>query len=130
MYDPILGKNENRRKKAKELGNLEKGDGVKYKGRGFVQITGKTNYIKFSNELSIDFVTNPELTLQWENSFKIMLIGMYKGLFTGEKLTDYIFLDSSKKDYYNARKIINGLNEAETIKKYAEEFEKCLIESM
>jgi len=37
-----------------------------------------------------------------------MTIGMIKGLFTGKKLSDY--LTDTKKDYFNARRIINGLN--------------------
>lgn len=43
-----------------ELGNTSKGDGVKYKGRGFIQITGKSNYAKLSNYLGFDFVSHPE----------------------------------------------------------------------
>lgn len=57
-----------------------------------------------------------------------MTIGMIKGLFTGKKLSDY--LTDTKKDYFNARRIINGLNEAEHIKKYAKDFEKCLQKSL
>ena len=45
----------------KELGNTSAGDGVKYKGRGFLQITGKFNYQKISKSLGIDFVNKPEL---------------------------------------------------------------------
>lgn len=43
-----------------ELGNTSKGDGVKYKGRGFIQITGKSNYAKLSNYLCFDFVSHPD----------------------------------------------------------------------
>jgi hypothetical protein len=57
-----------------------------------------------------------------------MTVGMIKGLFTGKKLSDY--LTDTKKDYFNARRIINGLNEAEHIKKYAKDFEKCLRKSL
>lgn len=44
MYDPVLGKNEKRRKMALINENTKQGDGVKYFGRGFVQITRKKNY--------------------------------------------------------------------------------------
>lgn len=44
-----------------DLGNTQPGDGVKYKGRGFVQLTGRANYAKFSNFINEDCVANPEL---------------------------------------------------------------------
>jgi putative chitinase len=46
----------------KDLGNTQQGDGVRFKGRGFIQLTGRTNYTKF-NEFDLcteDVVTHPE----------------------------------------------------------------------
>ena len=45
----------------KDLGNVVPGDGYKYKGRGFLQITGRANYAEMSRELGVDFVNNPDL---------------------------------------------------------------------
>lgn len=45
----------------KDLGNIHPGDGVKYKGRGFVQTTGRANYEKFSKFIGEDCVANPDL---------------------------------------------------------------------
>lgn len=45
----------------KDLGNTKKGDGVMFKGRGLIQITGRANYSKLSKDLSIDFIANPYL---------------------------------------------------------------------
>ena len=43
------------------MGNTEEGDGYKYRGRGYIQITGKNNYKKIGNELNLDLVNKPDL---------------------------------------------------------------------
>lgn len=45
----------------KDLGNVEKGDGIRFKGRGPIQLTGRINYRKYGQELGIDFENNPEI---------------------------------------------------------------------
>lgn len=45
----------------KDLGNIYPGDGAKYKGRGFIQITGRYNYTQAARDLGIDLVNHPEL---------------------------------------------------------------------
>ena len=49
-------------------GNEASGDGWRYRGRGFIQLTGKSNYVALSRELQIDFVKNPDLLLQEPNA--------------------------------------------------------------
>lgn len=45
----------------KDLGNIQKGDGVKFKGRGLIQVTGRANYEAVSKAFAMDFITKPEL---------------------------------------------------------------------
>lgn len=54
----------------KDLGNIYKGDGRKFKGRGIFQITGRANYEKIGKELGKDFIKFPELLATPEYSVK------------------------------------------------------------
>lgn len=45
----------------KDLGNVNKGDGVRYKGRGPIQLTGRANYRRYGQQLGIDFENNPAI---------------------------------------------------------------------
>jgi putative chitinase len=45
----------------KDLGNVNVGDGKKFRGRGLLQITGRSNYQAFKNAYGIDVVNNPDL---------------------------------------------------------------------
>lgn len=49
-------------------GNEASGEGWKYRGRGFLQITGKENYHRLSNDTDIDFLHNPDLLLEEANA--------------------------------------------------------------
>jgi len=49
-------------------GNYESGDGYNYRGRGFIQITGKDNYKQLSKDTGIDFVNNADLLLVEPNA--------------------------------------------------------------
>ncbi|ENW95798.1 hypothetical protein [Acinetobacter sp. NIPH 298] len=111
---------------AKRLGNTPAldGDGFKYRGRGYVQITGTDNYSRFSRLLNVDLLKKPDLALDPDIAIKITTIGMKNGAFTGKKLSDYIH--QSKKDYVGARRIINGTDKAQMIANYAVTFEKAL----
>jgi putative chitinase len=44
-----------------DLGNTEPGDGLRFKGRGDIQITGRGNYYRAGADLNLDLVNNPEL---------------------------------------------------------------------
>ena len=105
-------------------GNEASGDGWKYRGRGYAQITGKDNNQKFSLILGIDLVGNPDLAKQSDVAAKILVYGMLKGTFTSHKLADYC--DKSPPNYVHARQIINDLDCADAIAGYATKFQAAL----
>ena len=44
-----------------DLGNNQKGDGKRYKGRGYIQLTGRANYKRYGDMVGHDLVNNPDL---------------------------------------------------------------------
>jgi predicted chitinase len=91
-----------------------------YYGRGYVQLTWKNNYEKYSKILGIDLVNNTEMAMEPNIALFILVHGFKTGTFTGRKITEYI--DSHKTDFLNARRCINGRNKAHEIKKLAEKY--------
>lgn len=57
--------------KAKGLGNIQPGDGKRFKGRGPIQITGRANYLKYGGLLGIDLVNTPEKAATPEVGFRV-----------------------------------------------------------
>jgi len=103
-------------KLAERLGNTteDDNDGQKYCGRGYIQITGRYNYLKLSKDTKIDFLNKPELLEQEANAMiSALWFWNLKGL---NKLAD-------KNDIIGITKKINGgLNgiehRKELLKKY------------
>lgn len=46
-----------------DLGNTQVGDGRRYKGRGYIQLTGRANYTDFGKKLNLNLVEKPEMAL-------------------------------------------------------------------
>lgn len=93
-------------------------------GRGYVQLTWQDNYKRAGQILGKNFITNPDIVMKPENSVEILVRGSMDGWFTGKKISDYI--RTGKKDYRNARRVINGTDKAETIATLAVEYEGLL----
>lgn len=96
-----------------------------YYGRGFVQLTWYENYSAMGKFLNLDLLNNPDLMLTLDPAIKALFQGMIRGMFTGKSLSSYI--TATGTDFVSCRKIINGLDAAERIAGYADEFYKAII---
>ncbi len=109
----------------RRLGNTKPGDGYLFRGRGFVQLTGRANYETMGRLLSVGLVGDPDMALMPAIAARIMFEGMmraesFRGDFTGKALEDYF--SDTKTDWVNARRIINGTDKAEKIAGYGKAF--------
>lgn len=126
MYDPE-SPDPKRAALAKKMGALP-GDGVIFHGRGYVQLTWRANYLKWQKRLGIDLTSSmaaADKVMDPDVATKIMFDGMALGLFTGKKLSDYF--NETTCDWYNARRIINGIDCAQKIADLAQQYYKELL---
>lgn len=127
------GPNGRRPETARRMGNVHPGDGYKYRGRGYEQMTWHNNYLNASQITGVDLVNNPDLAMQPDIAALIMFAGMTDAKiifedkhddknfsFTGRTLEDYFNDDT--EDWYNARRIINGTDHAQMIAETAQDF--------
>ena len=101
-------------------------NGNSYYGRGYVQLTHAVNYKTAGQKLGIGdrLFDRPDDVLDPKMGARIIVNGMIGAWFTSHKLTDH--LNSHIRDWKNARRIINGLDKADTIAGHAKMFVKCL----
>ncbi|HEY9909786.1 MAG TPA: peptidoglycan-binding protein [Thermosynechococcaceae cyanobacterium] len=109
---------------ARILGNTEAGDGPRYKGRGFVQVTGRRNYEDWENRLGIDLLSNPEQATIPSVAAKILVQGMRDGRFTTLSLNQFIVGDD--RDFEGGRAIVNGRDRALHIARIADQYFSAL----
>jgi hypothetical protein len=95
-----------------------------YYGRGYVQLTWDWNYRQFGNFLKNRLLYEPQLALDPAIAYQIMSYGMRHGSFTGVGLGKYI--NAAGCDYVNARRIINGTDQAAKIAGFAAKLEQVL----
>ncbi len=82
-----------------DLGNIDPGDGPKYKGRGYIQLTGRKNYTNYGKALGIDLVNYPDMALEPDNASNILAL-----YFKDHNIPHYCNL----KDWKKIRELING----------------------
>lgn len=99
-----------------DLGNNQVGDGKKFKGRGYIQLTGRSNYEKAGKDLGLDLVNNPSLAEKPENAAAISI------WFWETKVQPIVpdFMDTER-----VTKVVNGgFNGLDKRKKYFNKFLK------
>lgn len=113
---------------ARRLGNTQPGDGAKYAGRGYVQLTGRANYAKAGAKLTQPLIANPDLAMQPQIAADILRHGMREGWFTGKSFQSYLPAAglADKAQFTAARRIINGTDKAALIAGYAMQFQAAL----
>jgi putative chitinase len=114
---------------ARKMGNRTPGDGVKFCGRGYVQLTWRNNYRLAGAKLGVPLEAKPDLAMQPDVAAKIMRHGMTEGWFTGKAFRHYLPArgTASRPQFTEARRIINGLDKAALIAGYALEFQVALV---
>ena len=100
----------------KDLGNARRGDGEKFKGRSFIQLTGRANYQQYSAALGLgqQLVENPD----WANAPDIAAELLASFLKNEERAIKEALLE---QDIKLARKLVNG--DSHGLKRFAETFE-------
>jgi predicted chitinase len=83
----------------RNLGNTQKGDGVRFKGRGLIQITGRANYAAAGKALNLPLTNKPELACEPRNMVRIAV-----WYWTTRKLNRY----ADANDIRQITKRING----------------------
>jgi len=113
---------------ARQLGNVFTGDGSKYAGRGYVQLTGRSNYIKAGVKLGVDLVNGPDLALSKDIAALILRHGMREGWFSGKSFATYLPATgpANAAQFQAARRIINGVDKAALIAGYSMAFQEAL----
>lgn len=90
----------------RDLGNVKRGDGHRYKGRGPIQITGRFNYRKYGDILGVDLENDPELASS--PKFGTMIAGEY---WHRNNLNHWADMDNGKQITRKINGGYNGLND-------------------
>lgn len=104
-------------------------------GRGYVQLTWVYNYAKADAEAAEaglikagELINNPDLAMRPDIAALVLRKGMDEGWFTGVKLSTVLpsHGTATRKQYMDARTIINGKDKSDEIEDFAQIFERSL----
>jgi len=84
-----------------DLGNTGAPDGANFRGRGFVQLTGRANYLRYGKELELDLIANPALGNDGQIAAKLL------ARFLADR-EDRIREALAENDLSSARRLVNG----------------------
>lgn len=79
------------------LGNTEPGDGWRYRGRGFIQVTGKANYHQIGEAIGVDLVANPDLAADPVVALEIALRYIVQRTRSEKTLMEWAHLDDARQ---------------------------------
>jgi predicted chitinase len=82
-----------------DLGNTQAGDGARFHGRGFIQLTGRANYRNYGRKLGVPLEDQPELALEPEVAAKLLA-----SYFADRKIADA----ARSGDWQLVRRKVNG----------------------
>jgi peptidoglycan L-alanyl-D-glutamate endopeptidase CwlK len=85
----------------KGLGNGARGDGASYKGRGFIQLTGKANYQHFGQQIEVDLIADPEQANEPRTAAKLLAAFLKKAELRIKQAL-------AEDDFATARRQVNG----------------------
>jgi len=95
-----------------DLGNTQSGDGVKFKGRGFIQCTGRKTYQSMAKYFGQDVVGSPELVEQIELAAKSVLFffNVFKNIGFKNKTMTQPYTDTTAfwDDCNSVSALVNG----------------------
>jgi predicted chitinase len=93
-------------------------------GRGFSQLTHESNYRKYEQIIGVPLTQNADLALRPDVALFVLVHGFKFGTFTGYAMSD--FIDLGRENFYQARKIINGLDRADHIAAIAQDWKNWI----
>ncbi|BAQ67153.1 glycoside hydrolase family 19 protein [Geminocystis sp. NIES-3709] len=103
--------------RSRQMAHLRTKSYFPYYGRGYVQLTWKYNYEKYTRKLGTDLVSNPDKVMEPNIALFILVDGILLGEFTGKKLGTYV--NGNQTDFLKVRRVINGDDKAKEIKNLA-----------